>query len=220
MSKGTKVRYSKEELTWIKQHRHWPRQKAHLKFCAKFGRGDVSLHHYTSLCKRKGWTTGRTGRFEKGSVPYNTGKKMPFNANSARTQFKKGQLPPNTKHLGHERISRDGYIEISIDETNPHTGYERRYVLKHKYLWELKNGKIPKDMCLKCLDGNRQNTDPENWEAIPRSALPFLNGHRGHNYDEANEELRPAILTLAKLKYRKGEITKSKNEILSTRIYE
>jgi hypothetical protein len=77
---------------------------------------------------------------------------MPYNANSAATQFKKGGVPPNAKFLGYERVSKDGYIEISINQKNPHTGYERRFVLKHKYLWETQNGPVPAGMCLKCLD--------------------------------------------------------------------
>jgi len=125
---------------------------------------------------------------------------MPFNANCARTQFKKGGLPHNTKYLGHERVSVDGYIEISVAETNPYTGYGRRYVLKHKYLWERQHGPVPEGHVLKSLDGNRLNTDPSNWTLIPRSLLPFLNGHRGPYYDRAAPAVKPVILTLAKLK--------------------
>ena len=51
-----------------------------------------------------------------------------------------------------------------------------------------------------CLDGNRLNTDPSNWCAVPRGLLPFLNGHRGPNYDQAHPDVRPAILMLAKVK--------------------
>jgi hypothetical protein len=35
-------------------------------------------------------------------------------------------------------------------------------------------------MALKCLDGNKQNTDPSNWEAVPRALLPRLAG--GNRY--------------------------------------
>lgn len=208
MSRGTQIIYSENELAWIKSHCHWPRKKSHQAFCEKFKRSDITSDNYKALCTRKGWVTGRSGCFEKGILPYNKGKKMAYNANTARTQFKKGHAPHNTHYLGHERISKDGYVEISVNTKNPYTGFERHYVLKHIYLWEKENGRLPKEMCLKCLDSNRQNTDPRNWEAIPRGVLPFLNGHRGHNYDEAHEELKPTILTLAKLKYSKGKIIK------------
>lgn len=196
------VNWRPEELAWIEAHCALPRREAHAIFCRKFDRDDVSADAFKNLCTRNGWKTGRDGSFPPGHVPANNGKKMPFNANSAATQFKKGQLPHNTKYLGHERLSKDGYVEISVDQINPHTGYERRYVAKHVWLWEKAHGPVPKGMCLKCLDGNRTNTAPSNWEAIPRAMLPLLGPHRGIDYDAAEPELKPAIMALAKLKHR------------------
>lgn len=206
--RGQGILYSLKELAWIKKHCAKPRRAAHARFCRTFSRPDVSLDHFKSLCSREGWCTGRTGCFPKGHVPDNKGKAMPYNANTAKTQFKKGGLPHNTKYLGHERVSKDGYVEISVAETNPHTGYGRRYVLKHRHLWEQRNGPVPAGHSLKSLDGNRLNTDPSNWPPISRSLLPFLNGHRGPNYDQAAPEVKPAILTLAKLKHARFSKTK------------
>lgn len=213
MTKGTWITYSAEELAWIKAHRVWPRAKAHAKFIKKFGRPEVTADNIKSLCSRKKWKTGRDGRIPKGNVPVNKGKKCApgvgaNHPNAVRTRFKKGGLPANTKYLGHERINVDGYVEISIAEKNPHTGFGRRYVHKHRYLWEQKNGAIPEGHFLKCLDGNRQNTDLSNWKCMPRSAQPFLNGHRGYDYEAMPEELKPAVLALAEVKAAKGKIVK------------
>lgn len=175
------------------------RRKAHAKFIAKFDRHDVSLTNYIALCKRNGWMTGRTGRYDKGAVPMNKGRKMPFNPNSARTQFQKGAKPHNTNFIGHERVCKDGYIEISVAEINPHTGADRRYVHKHRHLWEAVNGKVPDGMCLKCLDGNKLNTNPENWKLIERGMLPRLNNRWGRNYDTAEPQVKPSILAVAML---------------------
>lgn len=199
--KGHWITYTDEELAWLDANRTLSIGEYHVSFCDRFERNDVSAANLHALRKRKGWKTGRTGCFAKGGVPANKGKKMPFNPNSARTQFKKGNLPHNTHYLGHERVSKDGYVEISIDEPNPHTGYERRYVLKHRYLWEKKHGPVPEGMFLKCLDSNKQNTDPSNWEPLPRATLPYLNGHRGFDYDAAEPEVRPAIIKVAKLRH-------------------
>ncbi len=213
MTKGIFIRYSEAELAWIERHRTLPRKEAHAKFCEAFGRTDVTADNFKALCTRRGWTTGRDGRIQKGAVSWNQGKKCPpgkggNHPNARKTQFKKGGVPPNTRYAGHERVSKDGYVEVSIEEVNPHTGLERRYVLKHRHLWEQKNGKLPKGMCLKCLDGNRLNTDPENWVAIPRGALPFLNGHRGYEYDDMPDELKPSVLALARLREAKSKARK------------
>jgi hypothetical protein len=205
------IRYSAAELAWIKRKRTTPRRDAYRLFCEKFGRSDVSLENFTALCKRNGWLTGRTGRFDLGIVPWTKGKKLPYNENSARTQFKKGQCPHNTKYLGHERVQEDGYTLVSVDEKNPHTGYERRYVLKHKYLWEKVNGPVPDGMCLKCIDGNKFNMDPSNWELIPRGMLPLMNGFCGPDYQAAAPEVRPAIMALAKLRHARGALQKNRN---------
>lgn len=207
--RGHAIRYTRQELSWIQRHRRMPRREAHAVFCRTFHRSDVSLENFKRLCLRHGWTTGRTGCFPKGHVPHNLGKPMPSHANSARTQFQRGGLPHNTKYLGHERVSKDGYAEISVAETNPHTGFCRRYVLKHKYLWEQQHGPVPAGSVLKCRDGNRLNTDPANWVLISRSLLPFLNGHRGPHYDQAVPDAKPAILTLAKLKHARFSKTNS-----------
>jgi hypothetical protein len=205
--RGRSRAYSKTELAWIKSREKIPRRQLHAEFVKTFGRSDLTLHNFKQLCKRQGLLTGRTGRFEKGIVPANKGKKMPFNASSARTQFKKGQLPRNTKHLGHERTDKDGYVLVSVAETNPHTGYERRYVFKHRWLWEKKHGPVPKGMVLKCK-GDKSDGDPSNWELISRSLLARLN-HSRNRYDTAPADLKPAIMAVAKLRNRIGEKRRS-----------
>lgn len=199
------IPYSVNQLTWIEARKEQPRRETHAAFCARWDRDDVSLSNFNALCKRKGWMTGRTGQYVPGREPENKGKKMPFNANSAKTQFKKGRLPHNTKQLGHEHLTKDGYVEVNVAETNPHTGFERRYVHKHRYEWEQKHGPIPDDKVLKCLDGDKTNTDPSNWEAIPRGLLPRLNGRFGRGYDDATPEVKPTIMAIAKLEHRASE---------------
>lgn len=199
--KGTYIRYSSAQLAFIKRRRKLPRRELHAEFCRAFRRRDVSLENLKALCSRKGWYTGRDGCFNKGHAPANKGKKMPYNANSARTRFKKGGLPANTKYAGYERVSKDGYVEISVEQTNPHTGFERRFVLKHRWLWEQKHGPVPEGMALKCK-GDRLNTDPSNWELVPRALLPRLNGRFGRGYDAAPAELKPTIMAVAKLEHR------------------
>ncbi|MFN3319967.1 MAG: HNH endonuclease [Allorhizobium sp.] len=204
--KGSRITYSVEELDYIRSKRELPRKEAYALFREQFERADVSLSNFTALCKRKGWLTGRDGRLKPGNVPLNKGKRCPDGVggrhpNSRKTQFRRGRLPHNTKYAGHERVSVDGYVEISVDETNPHTGFERRYVLKHLWLWENANGPLPEGQALKCLDGNRLNTDPSNWQAVPRAILPALNGRWGKHFNEYEPELRPTVIAVAQLRH-------------------
>lgn len=205
---GKSLAFTSREVEWLHQNAHLPRQDAITAFQQEFGR-EVSLTMVVGWRKRNGVKTGRTGCFVKGQTPPNKGKPMSaeLRAKCAPTMFRKGQLPHNTKWLGHERLSKDGYVEVSIAETNPHTGFERCYVLKHVHEWEKLNGPVPEGMCLKSRDGNRQNTDVSNWELIDRALLPALNGRpwKGLAYDEAAPEVKPALMALAKLRRAKGE---------------
>jgi hypothetical protein len=206
--KGHWIRYSAKELAWLKANRKLVIGEYAARFRERFGRNDVTAANLHALRKRKGWKTGRTGCFAKGHESANKGKPFPVAArhpNCKRTHFKKGGLPHNTKFAGHEYVNRDGYVEINVNETNPHTGFERRYVHKHRWLWEKANGPVPEGHALKCLDGNRLNTDPTNWEPVPRALLPRLNGGplKQHiAFDDAPAALKPTILANAMLAHR------------------
>lgn len=200
--KGRRVSLSDAELAFIEARKSLTRRAMHAEFVRTFGRDDVPLTTLAGLCKRRGWTSGRTGRFEKGTVPHNAGKRRPDHWK--KTGFKKGNVPHTAKYAGYERVSKDGYVEISVEQTNPHTGFERRFVLKHRWLWEQVHGPVPKGMALKCK-GDKLNTDPSNWELVPRAILPRLNGGRNKKhvpYDSAPQELKPAILAVARIEHQ------------------
>lgn len=212
--KGRHLKFSKDEIAWLRDNATMPIADYHKAFCAAFGRTDMTAQKLHALRNRKQWKTGRTGQFVKGAAPMNKGKTCPpgrggRHPNARRTQFKKGGLPHNTKWLGHERVSKDGYVEISVAQKNPHTGYGRRYVLKHRWLWEKENGPVPDGMMLKSK-GDKLNTDPSNWQLVPRAIVPRLNGSKGTRlaYDDAPDEIKPTILAVAKLEHQIRERTK------------
>lgn len=116
---GRRRRYSPAEIAWLADNRTMPIGAYHRAFCVVFCRDDVTAAMLHGLRKREGWSTGRTGRFEKGQLPPNKGKRMPSHPNSAKTQFRKGNLPRNHKGPGHERIdSKDGYVILIVEETS------------------------------------------------------------------------------------------------------
>lgn len=105
---------------------------------------------------------GLTGRFKKGHIPANKGTHPPTVGRMAETQFKKGNLPPNTKPIGYERITKDGYTEVKVmQRPNRKTG-EKNFKLKHRIIWEEHFGKIPKGYNVIFLDGDKTNFDINN----------------------------------------------------------
>lgn len=209
--KGHPIRYSAEELAWLSDNRTMPIGDYHAAFVARFGRDDVAAANLHALRKRNGWRTGRTGCFEKGQAAHNKGKKCEpgkggNHPNAARFRFRKGERRGKAaaiyKPFGTERVTEDGYLERKIHDGMP---FQSRWRAVHLINCEAVNGPVPEGHALKCLDGNRQNTDPANWEAIPRALLPRLAGGNRYRrklaYDDAAPEVRPAILTLARLEH-------------------
>ena len=208
--KGRQIVYTCEELAFIESVSKWPRDEAHAAFCQQFRRDDVTLQNFHALCKRKGWFTGRTGCFVKGHEPSNKGKPCPpgtggRHPNARKTQFQKGgrtgKAALNYQPIGTERVTEDGYRERKIHDGLP---MQSRWQLVQRIEWEAANGPIPEGHALKCLDGNRMNTDPSNWEAIPRGVLARLNGGRHKKrlaYDQAEPELKPTVMAIAKLEH-------------------
>lgn len=207
--KGRAIPYSAEERAWLKANCTLPVREYHAAFVAKFGRPDVSAVNVHSMRKREGWSTGRTGRFEKGQEPANKGKpcepgKGGNHPNARKTQFVKGERRGVAvklyKPIGTERMSKEGYLERKIHDGLP---LQSRWRAVHLVEWEAINGPVPEGHCLKCLDGNRLNTDPANWHLVERAVLALLNGGRHRKrlaYDDASPELKPAVMAVAHLK--------------------
>lgn len=213
--KGHPIPYSVEELAWIEERHTWPRETLCEVFVLLFDRPDVTVGLLNALCKRKGWFTGRTGRFEQGREPGNKGKRCPEGVGGRHPNARKTQFQPGVrrgvavrlyKPVGTERISKDGYRERKIHDGMP---LQSRWRAVHLIEWEALNGPLPEGYCLKCLGDDRLNTDPANWEAIPRALLPRLNGGRHKTkpvYDEVAPELRPSVLAVAKVEHRAREL--------------
>ena len=188
--KGQQVNYSTEELLFVENNSKLPRKDLHLKFCAVFKRNDIKQSNISALCKRKGWSTGRTGCFSKNQTPWNLGKKGYMGPNE--TTFKKGNKPRNWKPLWTERLNKDGYIEIKIEEP-------RTWRLKHRYVWEQKNGSVKKGYIIILLDGNKQNCNIENLYEISRAVNSQLNKN---GYGDLTGDLRVSAAMMKELELK------------------
>ena len=133
------------------------------------------------------------GRFEKGHVPANKGKKMPAEVyeKSKRTMFRKGHQPASHREVGSERINVEGYVEIKVAE-------HRRWQLKHRVIYEnYHNVKLKSTDVVIFLDGNKQNFDIENLALIDRGINAIMN-HEGMRFADA--EITRTEVNIAKLK--------------------
>lgn len=215
--KGRRISYSAAEMAWLEENRLLPIADYYASFVGQFDRSDVTAENLHSLRKRKGWRTGRTGRFEPGQPAANKGQSCApgqggRHPNAIATQFKKGERRGIANKLyvpiGTELV-RDGYLCRKInDDLPPHHRWRAVHILN----WEALHGPIPAGHCLKCLDGNRMNTSPNNWKLVSRGTLARLNGGRHKkrlSFDQAHPEVRSAVMALAEFEQAVHEKAKA-----------
>lgn len=149
--------------------------------------------------------SGLTGKFRKGQTPHNKGKKMPKEVYEKvkHTMFAKGNVPPNHRPVGSERISKDGYIEVKVAEPN-------KWRLKQRVVYEEAKGKIPEGCPIIFLDGNKRNFDIDNLRCITRSELLYLNCNGLNNSNEITET-GILMARLDRTKNKKKQELKDKN---------
>lgn len=149
--------------------------------------------------------SGLTGKFRKGQTPHNKGKKMPKEVYEKvkHTMFANGNVPPNHRPVGSERISKDGYIEVKVAEPN-------KWRLKQRVVYEEAKGKIPEGCTIIFLDGNKRNFDIDNLRCITRSELLYLNCNGLNNSNEITET-GILMARLDRAKNKKKQELKDKN---------
>lgn len=172
-------------------------------FYEKFGveLTEDKVKSYMSNHKLK---NGLTGRFKKGNVPQNKGKKMSPEVYEKikSTMFKKGSTPHNHKPVGTEVINRDGYIMIKVEEPN-------KWKLKHRLVYEQHIGKsIPKDKVVVFLDQDKTNCNFDNLILVERKYHVIMNHLNLYRNDKALSEVG---INLAKLIH----VTTTKNKELN-----
>lgn len=163
---------------------------------------DVTVKQIKAYKKNHKISSGLTGRFPKGHVPCNKGKKSIHYVGSEKTWFKNGQMPHNHKPVGSERVSKDGYIEIKVAEP-------KKWRLKHNVVWESVHGKIPRNYVVIFLDGNRMNIYSENLKLISRSQLLLMNRHGLFTPDR---ELTETATNLTKLMDKRYKAMRKKGQ--------
>lgn len=140
---------------------------------------------------------GKAHRFTKGHLSWNKDKSPKDYMNDesyekiAKTQFKKGNLPPNTKH--------DGAISLRHDKSGKSYYFIRlskaKWMQLHVKIYQDAYGPIPKNHIIVFKDRNTLNVTLENLECITRKENMLRNTlHR------LTPEIKQTIRVLTKLK--------------------
>ena len=115
-----------------------------------------------------GHERGGATRFKKGQASHNKGLRRPgwHRGRMKETMFVKGQMPHNEVPVGTERV-RDGYLCIKIrDDLVP---ARLNWISKHKHVWELANGPVPKSHIVRFKNENSRDLSLENLECVSRA---------------------------------------------------
>lgn len=151
--------------------------------------------------------SGLTGRFEKGHKTFNKGLKwndyMPINSQNQcrKTLFKKGNIPSNRRELFEERIDKDGYTEIKIQDGCLKDNWQH----KHRYIYEQHCGEIPKGYKIIFLDNDKSNFDINNLKMISGAEELIMNNNK---LRYSKQELTETGHLIAQIINKRGQIKK------------
>lgn len=118
----------------------------------------------------RGLSSGLQG--SEGTAPPNKGTKGIYNVGGNKTSFKPGHKPINYKPVGSERIDRDGYVLMKVQDEGP---WHKRWRHKHKVVWEKEHGTIPRSHKLLFADQNRRNITLDNLILVSNKQMATLN---------------------------------------------
>lgn len=116
------------------------------------------------------------GRFEKGHIPSNKGKKGSMSPEQYEkckaTMFKKGNIPANHRPIGSERIDkRDGSILVKVKDGQ----LQKNWMSKSRYIYEQAHGKIPAGHKVIFADGDHSNFDLDNLILVSNAEELIMN---------------------------------------------
>jgi hypothetical protein len=196
MPKGFSIKYTTEQLDFIKSNRYLSRKEITEKVNIKFNT-NFTVRNIEYLCTRNKWSCGRTGQFSKGNIPYNKGTKRISKSN--KTSFKKGHNTWIKKPIGYECNTRKtGYIFVKTENV-------KSFISKHRLVWEQHNGPVPKGYIVAFKNMNKKDCRIENLILMSKSEM----ARYCHSFRKlATQETNETCLLMAKVKSRTHQVIK------------
>lgn len=162
-------KYTSEQRDFIRTHyKGISSLDLSIKFNEEFGT-NLTKDQLRWYKKNHKLPNGLDAKFKKGNKPYNKGTKGIAKPN--KTSFKKGNIPPNHRPIGSERINIDGYTEVKVGEPN-------KWKFKHRIIWEEKFGAIPRGHAVMFADRNKQNFEIDNLILVSTRQLQVMNNKK------------------------------------------
>lgn len=156
--------------------------------------------------------TGRTGRFEKGNIPWSKGKKMsPEQYEKCKgTMFKAGERSKTREAVGTENVDKYGYTWVKVSDYPYEAGSPRNnWQMKHRLVYEQAHGPIPEGIRIIFLDGDKTNFDLDNLAPVTSSTICRMN--RNGLFSEDPEATKSGIV-VAELITKISELERSKKD--------
>ena len=173
-------RYSEEQKKFIIDNYYGKYSKELADIFNKRFNTNITAKEIKNYRENHKLNSGLTGRFEKGHVTHNKGKKQTeYMSKEAigktkATRFKKGNIPQNHRDIGEERISKDGYIYIKVRDGCLNDNWE----LKHRYIYKQHYGDIPNGYNVMFADKNKRNFDIDNLILVSKSEDLIMNNNK------------------------------------------
>lgn len=168
------IRYTQEQREFLIANNYMtPAKELAKMFNNEFGT-NITTTNIKTFRSNNHLNSGLTGRFEKGHISDNKGKKWDEfmskkgQEKSRQTTFKKNNIPHNHKPIGYERVNIDGYIEIKVEEPNT-------FKLKHRIVYEQLKGPIPDGYNVVFADGDKSNLESDNLILVTKSEMLVMN---------------------------------------------
>lgn len=200
MAKSLSATLTQEEKIFIRDHYQ---ELTIEQLAIVTGRGESSI---LKVARSFNLSKSNSGCFKKGLRPWNLRKKgTPSVGNMCKSQFKKGQLPHNTKH--------DGAITIRYDHVKDRSGRPYQWIrignakwaMLHRHIWVQHNGPIPSKHLVIFIDGNSLNCVLSNLKLIT------MGENARRNYNPAKAQIAARSLSD---KYVAGRLAGRRNKKL------
>lgn len=185
-------KFSEEQLTFIKKIAPGKYAAEITEMVNKQFDLELKVSQIESCKRNHNIKSGIDSKFKKGNIPANKGKKGSMSPEQYKkckaTMFKKGSIPANARAIGSERIDKNGYVLIKIQDGHGN----KNWIRKHRYLYEQAYGEIPKGHKVIFADGNIRNFELNNLILISDAEELIMNKRK--LFSESPEHTKTGVL--------------------------